>query len=582
LIDTRNGQAIAQRAVGYATICRTRARPIRARDCALIRPPYNFAWLGTLLLYAAAALICTWPLAPQLYTHLPLGSLSNGTVPLFNVWTLEWNVHSLARGYRGYWDAPIFYPTRGSFALSETQALTGLVFAVLRPLFGSVAGYNSILLANLVLNAFAARRVLRVLGASPVSATLSGLLALGLPFVWKELGVLQLTALWPLWFALAELALLSRAAGAGPPPLAAGPRLALCCAATLWTCSYYALFLSVFLLLWAALFVRRELFTPPAQRAALLGSGLLLLAAAAPLALSQPRLMRGYSRSAETIHDGSATARGYVRLPRGALGGELVPFMQGQPGRRSLSPGLVLSGLALLGAWSVRGRLRRKFLIWCGASLALALVLSFGSRWSLGPWQPYASIVERYWPGFAHVRSPYRFAAFVQLFALLFAGFGLEALRLRLRARRDLLVTAATLLALLEVVPFGGSLTRFPSEAMRAPWVTYLAQHPGGALVMIPPADSRRSSAYEPTVVAMLQSLRHGHPLLNGYSGFFPPSADRLAGALRHFPEPRSQHLLARMPVRYAVIDKSWLGTRDLAPLQRVFDGATQVLYRIQ
>lgn len=537
------------------------------------------------LLYAVAALACTWPLARELYTHLPLGSLNSATVPLFNVWTLEWNAHSLQHGYRGYWDAPIFYPTRGAFALSESQALTGLGFAALRPWFGSVAGYNLVLLANLVLNAFGARRALRVLGVSPFCATLSGLLALALPFVWKELGVLQLTAFWPLWFALAELALLSRAQPEdAAPPTAAGPRLALCCAATLWTCSYYALFLAVFLLLWAAMFVRRELFAPPVQRLALLGAALLLLIAAAPLALNQPRLMRGYARSAETIHDGSATARSYLRVPLGALVGELLPPLQGVIGRRSLSPGSVVAALALLGAWSVRrDRRRRKFWIWCGASLALALVLSFGSRWWVGSIKPYELIVERYWPGFAHVRTPYRFAAFVQLFVLLFAGLGLQALwhmLARFGARRHMLLTAAALLGVLEVVPLGARLTRFPSEAMRAPWVAWLAQHPGGAVAMLPPSASGKSSDYEQTVVAMLQALRHGHPLLNGYSGFFPASNDQLMFALRRFPDPRRQRLLSHLPLHYAVIDNAWLGTRDPAPLQRVFDGGTQSVYR--
>src|SRR4051794_8873345 len=81
-------------------------------------------WLAALALYAVAAVVGTWPLALRISTHLPLGSLHNATVPFFNLWTLEHNVRSLARGYAGYWDAPIFYPTPGAFALSEAQALT--------------------------------------------------------------------------------------------------------------------------------------------------------------------------------------------------------------------------------------------------------------------------------------------------------------------------------------------------------------------------------------------------------------------------------------------------------------------------
>src|SRR5205085_1731885 len=131
----------------------------------------------------------------------------------FNLWTLEWNVHSLARGYSGYWDAPIFYPTRGTFALSEAQALTGLVFGALTAAVSGVTAYNLVLLGALVANAFAARRLFAVLSASEVVATAAGLLALGLSFVWKELGVLQLTMLWPVWLSFTELAILSGAAG---------------------------------------------------------------------------------------------------------------------------------------------------------------------------------------------------------------------------------------------------------------------------------------------------------------------------------------------------------------------------------
>src|SRR5262252_652527 len=123
----------------------------------------------------AAALAGTWPLAQQLTTHLPTGSLDSGTVPLFNLWTLEWNARSVAQGYRGYWDAPIFYPTAGSFALSEAQALTGLAFAAASPGLGSVCAYNVILLATLILNAFCARRLMRILGASFTAAKALGL-----------------------------------------------------------------------------------------------------------------------------------------------------------------------------------------------------------------------------------------------------------------------------------------------------------------------------------------------------------------------------------------------------------------------
>jgi hypothetical protein len=81
-------------------------------------------WAGASGLYAALAIVLTWPLALRLTTHLPIGAESSPTVPLFNLWTLRWNAERLAEGYRGYWDAPIFHPTTGAFAFSEPQPLT--------------------------------------------------------------------------------------------------------------------------------------------------------------------------------------------------------------------------------------------------------------------------------------------------------------------------------------------------------------------------------------------------------------------------------------------------------------------------
>ena len=103
----------------------------------------------------------------------------------------------------------VFHPARETFALSEPQGLTGLMFAPLGAAFGSVVGYNLCLLLLLVLNALGARALLLRLARSELAATATGALALGLPFVWKELGVLQLIALWPAWFALSELSVLA-------------------------------------------------------------------------------------------------------------------------------------------------------------------------------------------------------------------------------------------------------------------------------------------------------------------------------------------------------------------------------------
>jgi hypothetical protein len=550
-------------------------------------------WLCALCVYALSLLLISWPLVPCLATHLPLGSLHDATVPWFNLWTLEWNADRFAHGLRGYWDAPIFYPARNAFALSEPQTLTALPFALVQRVAGSIAGYNATLLLLLLLNALAMRRLLRLAGIGNTAATCGGLLALGLPFVWKELGVLQLTALAPSLLALAEIALAFRV------PTAAGiVRLALACAAALWTCVYHALFLSLLLLLAGAwLLVRTRTRRRLGLRAwrAWLVAFLLLLAAAAPLFFVQRAALSEFSRNPDAIRHGSASAMAYLRLPADSASARLLPELAGSAHKRSLYPGLVLFALACVGFAAERLGRRRAFVSYCAAACGLALLVSFGTRLSLFGMEPYALTLQRLMPGFAQLRSPYRMGAFVQLLLVVLASFGLEGVtawaqtRARVHQRRFawLLGPLLVALALLETVPWGVRVRRFPEGALREPWIAWLAEHPGGAAAMVPPAVSGKVADFEPIALAMLQALRHGHALVNGYSGFFPRSADRIAVQLAHFPRAGALRMLQRVGVRYAVVDDAWLARQHYDPLenarlQRVFTSPQRSIYALE
>jgi hypothetical protein len=517
------------------------------------------------LAFLSIALLVTWPLALHIGSDLPLGNLRNTTVPLFNLWTLEWNADRLMHGFAGYWDAPIFHPVRGAFAFSEPQAATGTVFAMLRAAFGSIAAYNLTLIAWLTLNGIAAHRLLRVAGVSQLAACAGGVLAVALPFPLKEIGVLQLTALFPLLFALAELCVLLRA-----PAWRAVLRLGVWLALSLWTCIYYALFLSLFLAIALAVIVARARMR--LLRAPLFGSGALALSmaliAAAPLATVQRNALAQRVRSDKSVHRGSAYAQNYAMLPPHSAGAHLEPWFAGHEGSRNLYPGSALLALAIAGAASEWRGKRRRFARLCVGCALLAVLFSFGTRIDLLGLQPYA-LLEHGWPGFAQLRSPYRFAAFAHVFVLVLAGFGLERVARstpQLRGRPIApawCVVLLAALALIEVVPFGAKLARFPREAMGESWVAWLRAHPGGAVAMAPPERSGAARDYEP--IAMLQGLQHGHPIVNGYSGFFPPNAAALANALRRLPDPMSLAYLERLDVRYVVVDRAWLAARQAA-----------------
>jgi hypothetical protein len=68
------------------------------------------AWEAALVLlaFACLALLATYPLVLHLGRALP-GDLGD---PLFSSWLLGWDADRLRHGLRGFWDAPILFPSR--------------------------------------------------------------------------------------------------------------------------------------------------------------------------------------------------------------------------------------------------------------------------------------------------------------------------------------------------------------------------------------------------------------------------------------------------------------------------------------
>jgi hypothetical protein len=546
------------------------------------------SWCFAALVYFALSLLLCLPLTRELFTHMPLGELGEPTVPYFNLWTLLWNAQQLGQGFAHYWDAPIFFPAHDAFALSEPQGLTGLFFAPLAALAGPVAGYNMTLLALLSANGLAGRRLLREAGARTAIATWGGMLFVGLQFLREELGVLQLCATWPLVLGLCEILRLTRE----PDPWAI-VRLGLWLVATAWSCIYYLLFFALWVALAGPFVLRKPWVDARMLRGALLGLVIAVLGVA-PLLAAERRAVSGYTRSAASIHNGSGSALAYLQFPHDTPVSRLIPEWTRPPGRRSLYPGALMCGLAVFGGLAYGRSQRRRFLAYSCAALCIALLLSFGTRLHIGSATPYELTAQRFLPGFDRLRSPYRAAAFVQILIAAWAGLGLEAL-VRLcsaRARASpwqaaLLPAACVLLALFEITPWRFRREPFPSALLDEPWITWLAQQPPGAVAMLPTNASGHAADYVDTTLYMLQALQHGHPIVNGYSGFFPAAADRVMTAMRSFPGNHSLQVLQQAHIRYAVVERNLDAVRQLSEhpnpkLTPIFSEGPRLVYLVQ
>ena len=488
-------------------------------------PTLHHRW--PFLVLVAGSIASTWPLAARLGDRLPIGTERASTVTFFNLWTLEWGSQHLLP-FGAYWDTPIFWPTHGAFALSDPQWLTGLGVGTLAPVVGSVAAYGLVQLGFVFLNGVSAYLLLRRFAVARGPAVLAGLMIQFLPFVANELGVLQLTPLFPVLFALVAMVDVHRS-----PRWSACLRLGLWTATASLTSAYYGAFLVLVLVFWAAVFLRRRHLDD--------GGAVRLLAGAAvaatlvlPVFVGQAAHADGYRWSNETVQANSARAVEWFQLDARALGAGFLPWSGSAPaGEQRLFPGTAVLLLALFGlVVAVRGPTRRW--AWWFAGLAVgAAVLALGT--AVDPVAPFSAL--RDWvPGFDRLRSPFRFAVVAQVALVLLAGFGLDALWRWRRALGHVVAIGIVGLGLLEVAALPARMTPVPDVA-DFDWVRWLDTHPGGGVALVPFPPTGDYVDDEPTTIGMLAGLEFHHPLLNGYSGFFPPGYDSLRRRMQDFPD---------------------------------------------
>ncbi len=527
-----------------------------------------------------AALLATWPLATTLTTTIPLGTEEPATVGLFSIWTLWWTANRLAHGLAHYWDAPFFHPNLGVFTYSEPEPLTGLLVAPLWAVGTPPALiHNLALLALLTLNGVFAARVARALALPQLAALLAGILMVTLPGVAKELGVLNLTPVFGLLWALEGLIRFGRTGTSR----AAGWAAAGLVVAYL-TCQQYALMFAPFalaagLVAWA----QQPDRCAAGLRLGLAGvaAGLLIGIVAWPALTLHQEL--GFARSEEVVQALSAQPADFLTRP----GTAWLPFPPPDfADTAGLFPGSLVVGLAVLGAgigW--RTPSLRRWTIGLAGGVGGAALLALGLNLDLVGWHPFATL--RLLPGFAELRSAYRFAVLMQMGLVLLAALGIAA---GLRSRW------AGLIGLLAVLAAGENLT-LPVPLLPVPlspttaWTTWLAAQPAGTVVAhIPFPAGVRVADYAPEAWHLFAQIAHQQPIVNGYSGYFPPgyTAFQLDMA-RNFPAHDLLCQLAKgLGVNTVVVDQPWLTDHRAAItaqqpfLQPVYSDAQVQIYRLR
>ncbi len=219
-------------------------------------------------------------------------------------------------------------------------------------------------------------------------------------------------------------------------------------------------------------------------------------------------------------------------------------------------------------------RVRIEFSSRVGIQAGYYFLLAVFSLWiALGPSFGLYAALYRLLPGFDFIRVPSRFTLLTVLSLAVLAGVGLERLLSRVGAsRRRLLAPIGIGILLLEFAAF--PLDAPPYSFAIPPidtWIAREAQRSGPfAVVELPVPDPRDAAASARWhSLFMLHSTAHWQGLVNGYSGFTPPTHDALFRKLVNFPDEASIAALEQIGVRYAVIHRDafsqdeWTGVEE-------------------
>jgi hypothetical protein len=171
----------------------------------------------------------------------------------------------------------------------------------------------------------------------------------------------------------------------------------------------------------------------------------------------------------------------------------------------------------------------------------MAAVIAFGFVFSLGPdgARVLYAAVHRSVLGFSAVRAPARFSVLVMFGLCVLAALGIRSLPRRF----VLLVVAAAALEWLHIPP-----TLAAAPSLHTDVGQWLAREPGpGAVAVLPLGLDIDATP------AMVQSLEHRRPIVNGYSGQRPDFYRPLAETINTFPSPDAIAALHDARVRFVI-----------------------------
>lgn len=526
-----------------------------------------------IFLFAFLTVLMTWPQARHLSTHVP-----DGDDPLLSIWRIAWIAHALSTSPGDLLNGNIFYPEKRTLAYTDAVLLQGVVaapaiWAGIKP----IVAYNLLILGSIAASGAAMWLYARRLTGSASAAILAGIVFAFVPFRFDHFAHLELQA--SMFMPLA-LWCLTRAFDSGDRRDVQGA--VACLVAQVFCGIYYAVFLVTALMI----VIPMRLTTSPAEtRRKVVRAAIPALAIAALVVapyLGAYVMNRGTlgERSNRDVLLYSATPGNYLATPsdnviHGRWSGSLGPA------ERRLFPGAIAMFIAACGLTAIDQR--RMALLGVGL---VGFVLSLGLNTPF--YEPLRTVLVVY----RGLRAPARASILVYLALAAFVAFGwarLERRHKRLASIGTAMVAAAMLLEYATVLKSWLVLPTEPPQVYR-----WLAGQPRSVMVEFPITTSDRLDLV-PDGVYMFRSTEHWQPMLNGYSGFFPPSFIDLTERAKGFPDEASiAYLKTRdvdlivvhgsllSPDRFGALTAALLARTDIRPVARFEEGTgPDIVFRL-
>ena len=485
------------------------------------------------LLFTFLTVLMTWPYSINVATH----AVEHQDV-FFNVWRLKWFLHALSTSPGELFDGNMFHPERRVFAFSDAMIVQGSLAAPLLWIgLPAVLVHNVLLLGAVAASGVGMYVLARHLSGSRYAAVVAGIVFAFAPYRVDHYMHMELQ--WAMWSPWAFWALhRTLETGARRFGIATGVFAAL----QMLSSIYYGVFLLLLLPLVAAIhFIRLPAHLLKTSLQSLAIGALIAVVISAlysvPYTTASARVGR---RNVQEVAKYSATGDNYLAATPENAFYRLPP--RGGPERR-LFPGVLGTTLALAGVLLVRPSVTA---VACLVGLAAAFELSLGMNGFLYPFLYGQSSV------FRGLRAPARASLFCLLFLGVLSAIGFVAVSARLspRVRR---VFGMWCIGIVLMEYWVGPLRLVPYPNSPPPLYAWLARQPRGIVAEFPiPPQADALPGFDPRYVYM--STFHWMPLVNGYSGYYPPSYLQRLDALRRFPDATALGHLRYDGVRYVIV----------------------------